>query len=282
VTRAEQLTDVITHHGEGAGWHRADGVLNVVDMLAGDVVTLGDDGAVSRLHVGEVAAAWRERTAGGLVVAVERGFALLDAEGRTEWSVDAWTDPSIRMNDGACDPQGRFYCGSMAYDERPEAATLWRLDTDGSVHPVLERLTISNGLVWSLDGSTAYHIDTPQGRVDGYSFDAEAGSFADRRTVAEVAGGSPDGMTIDAEGGLWVAIWRGSAVHRYSPDGELTAVVEVDARQVTSVAFGGAAYDRLFVTTSREGLDPGDDPRAGAVFVADVGVRGVPLASYDG
>lgn len=282
MTRAEQLTDVITHHGEGAGWHRAEGVLKVVDMLAGDVVTLTEEGAARRLHVGAVAAAWRERTDGGIVVAVERGFALVDADGRLEWSVDVWTDPSIRMNDGACDPRGRFYCGSMAYDERPEVATLWRLDTDGSVRPVLEHLTISNGLVWSLDGSTAYHVDTPTGRVDGYSVEAETGALGDRRTVAEVTGGSPDGMTIDAEGCLWVAIWGGRAVHRYSPDGELAAVVEVDARQVTSVAFGGPAYDTLFVTTSREGLAPGDDPRAGAVFVADVGVRGVPLATFDG
>jgi sugar lactone lactonase YvrE len=170
----------------------------------------------------------------------------------------------------------------MAYDKEPGAAALWRLDLDRSVHRVLDGLTISNGLVWSLDGDTAYLIDTPTGRVDGYEFDAQAGTLHGRRTVAVVTGGGPDGMTIDADGGLWVALHGGGAVHRYDPSGALSEVVEVGARQVTSCAFGGESLDRLVITTSREGLAEDDDPAAGALFVVEPGVRGIPLLPYAG
>lgn len=273
--RAERITDVVSHHGEGAGWHPGEQDFKFVDMLAGDLVTILDDGSVTRDHVGAVAAAWRPRAGGGEVVATERGFTA------GEWSHEVWSDPSIRMNEGGCDPQGRFYCGSMAYDKRPGAGSLWRLDTDRSVHRVLDGLTISNGLVWSLDGGTAFHIDTPKGRIDAYEFDADAGMLHERRTLAEVSGGSPDGMTIDAEGGLWVAIWGGSAVHRYSAMGELTDTVSVDASHVTSCAFGGPNLDRLIITTSREELDH-DEQWAGAVFAIEPGVRGAPLPGYRG
>lgn len=280
---AERLTEVITHHGEGAGWDEVAGAFRCVDLLAGDLVTVDSGGSVvGRVNVGKVAAAWRPRAEGGTVVATERGFALLDRDDRVDWSVEAWTDAGVRMNDGACDPQGRFYCGSMAYDARPGAGSMWRLDPDRTVHRIADDLTISNGLVWSSDGATAYHVDTPTGRIDGYEFDAGTGTFGARRTVARVTGGDPDGMTLDAEGGLWVALWGGGAVHRYSVDGELTAVVEVGARQVTSCAFGGEDLTRLYVTTSRQGLEDGADPAAGSVFVVDPGVAGLPLLAFGG
>lgn len=281
MTKAEQVTDVLTHHGEGCGWHPGEQVVKFVDMLAGDVLTLRPDGGADRLHVGSVAAAWRPRTTDGMVVAIERGFALVDAGGAITWSTEVWSDTSVRMNEGACDPLGRFYCGSMASDKRPGAGSLYRLDPDRSVRAVLDGFTIPNGMVWSLGGTIAYHIDTPSGRIDCYDFDPELG-LVDRTPVVEVTGGSPDGMTIDADGNLWVALWDGAAVHCYSPDGKLQQVVEVDAQQVSSCAFGGADQDRLYITTSREGLGEGEDPKAGALFAADVGVRGVPLRPFGG
>ena len=184
------------------------------------------------------------------------------------------------MNDGACDPQGRFYCGSMAYDARPGAGQLWRLDPDRTLHQVLDGLTISNGLVWSLDGASAYHVDTPTGRIDRYA--VAGGRLIDRRTAATVTGGDPDGIALDADGGVWVALWGGSAVHRYDQDGTLTEVVEVGAAQVSSCGFGGESLDRLFITTSRHGLVGGSDPHAGAVFAVDPGVRGVRLHEFAG
>jgi sugar lactone lactonase YvrE len=280
MTKAEQLTDVLTHHGEGCGWHPGEQVVKFVDMFAGDVLTLRPDGGADRLHVGDIAAAWRARVGGGMVVAIERGFALVDAGGAIEWSTQAWADTSVRMNEGACDPLGRFYCGSMAFDARDGAGTLWRLDPDRTVHAVLDGFTIPNGLVWTDDGTRAYHVDTPTGRIDCYDFDS--GELTNRRPVVEVTGGTPDGMTIDADGNLWVAVWGGAAVHCHTPDGERLHVVEVDAGQVSSCAFGGPDQDRLYITTSREGLGENDDPKAGALFVADVGVRGVALRPFAG
>jgi sugar lactone lactonase YvrE len=190
----------------------------------------------------------------------------------------------MRMNEGGCDPQGRFYCGSMAYSEKPGAGTVYRLDTDGSVHTVLSEVTISNGIVWSLDGSQVYYIDTPTHRVDVFDFDAAAGTFHNRRPVVHIdpSLGSPDGMTIDAEGGLWVALWGGRAVHRYTPDGVLDAVIEVPASQVTACAFGGPDLDRLYITTSRRDIDPAAEPQAGALFVVTPDVHGIPVLIYGG
>jgi sugar lactone lactonase YvrE len=280
--RAEPLTGVVTDHGEGAGWDPARGVVTVVDLLAGDLVDVHDDGRVERRHVGSVAAAWRPRTGGGTVVATERGFLALDASGAEEWSVEAFDDPALRMNEGGCDPQGRFLCGSMAYAATPGAGVLWRVDPDRTVHRVRAGLTIPNGLVWSASGAEAFHVDTPTGRIDRWAYDAATGELSERRTVATVEGGGPDGMTIDADGGLWVALWGGHAVHRYDQTGALTEVVEVGAAQVTSCAFAGPDLDRLVVTTSRHGLVPGADPLAGAVFAVEPGVAGAPRPEFGG
>src|ERR671916_447776 len=132
---------------------------------AGDVMTLAADGSVERRHVGSVAAAVRPRRGGGAVIGVERGFALEDSDGTVTHLGELWTDGSVRMNEGGCDPDGRFYCGSMAYDQRPGAGALYRLDPDGSVRVVLEKVTISHGLEWSPDGSRAYYNDTPTHRT---------------------------------------------------------------------------------------------------------------------
>lgn len=277
---AHQLTDVVTHHGEGACWDPGPARLRVVDVFAGELVTLDGGEVESRLRVGSVVGAWRPRRAGGTVVAADDHVLLLDADGRLEWTSPALLGPGRRVNDGGCDRQGRFYVGSMGLDAARGAGALWRLDLDRSTSPALVDLTIPNGLVWSLDGDLAFHVDTPRGSVDVLTYDCATGAFGERRAAARVSGGHPDGMAMDTEGGLWVALWGGSAVHRYAADGSLTAVVEVDAAQVSSCAFGGPGDTHLFVTTSRQGLGDHEDPRAGAVFCADVGVVGAPVAAY--
>lgn len=278
----EMVTDAVAYHGEGPVWD--GGVLHFVDMLAGDVLSLAPDGELTRRHLGKVVATVRPRRAGGLVLALERAFAVLDPGAqRPRVVAEAFDDESVRMNDGGCDPQGRFYCGSMAYDASPGRGTLYRLDPDGSVHVVLSGVSISNGLAWSPDGGTVYYIDTPTNRVDAFDFDAEAGTFANRRTVVEIPpeAGHPDGMTVDAEGGLWVALWDGSAVHRYTPDGTLDEVVRLPVRRVTACAFGGPDLDQLYITTSRQDLsDP--EPEAGALFRTVPGVRGMPTLPFAG
>ena len=276
--RAEQVTDPVAYHGEGPVWSERWGGLRWVDMLAGDVLSLVADGAINRRHVGNVAAVLRPRRQGGAVIGVERGFALEDADGTLTYLDELWTDTRVRMNEGGCDPDGRFYCGSMAYDQHPGAGALYRFDPDGSVRVVLENVTISNGLEWSPDGSRAYYNDTPTQRIDVFDYDGESG-LTGRRPFAEIPAdaGGPDGLTVDEEGGVWVALWDGGAVHRYTPAGVLEARVELPVRRVTSCAFGGPGLAELFITTSREGLE-GDTGAAGSVFRCTPGQTGrLPL-----
>ena len=280
--KAEQLTGPVANHAEGPVWSVRWGGLRWVDMLAGDVLSLADAGTVGRRHVGQVAAALRPRTAGGAVLAVERGFALEEADGSVTRLDPVWTDESIRMNEGGCDPDGRFYCGSMAYDASTGAAALYRLDVDGTVHRVLDGVTISNGLEWSPDGSLAYYVDTPTHRIDVFDYDAERGLTGRRPFVRIPDDGNPDGLTVDAEGGVWVALFGGGAVHRYTSEGRLDAVVELPTPQVTACTLGGPQLDQLFITTSREGMGPDDDPLAGSLFRVDAGVRGLPVRAFAG
>jgi sugar lactone lactonase YvrE len=281
--RADQVTDPVAYHGEGPVWGDRWGGLRWVDMLAGDVLSLREDGTIDRLHVGDVAAAVRPRSGGGAVIGVERGFALEEPDGSVTHLEELWSDPGLRMNEGGCDPDGRFYCGSMAYDKRPGAGSLYRLDRDRSVRMVLESVSISNGLDWSPDGSRTYYNDTPTQRVDVFDYDGSSG-LTGRRAFVEIPEetGHPDGLTVDSAGGVWVALNGGAAVHRYAPDGTLDEVIEVPPRKVTACTLGGPGLQDLFITTSREGLAEGDDPLAGSLFRASVGVAGQPVREFAG
>ena len=281
--RAEQVTGPVAYHGEGPVWSERWGGLRWVDMLAGDVLSLAAGGAINRRHVGSVAAALRPRRQGGAVIGVERGFALEDPDGTLTHLGELWTDEQVRMNEGGCDPDGRFYCGSMAYDQRRGAGALYRLDPDGSVHVVLENVTVSNGLDWSPDGSRAYYNDTATHRIDVFDYDGETG-LTGRRLFVDLSAESkrPDGLTVDEEGGVWVALFNSGAVRRYTPDGVLDEVIEVPAKKVTACTFGGPELEQLFITTSREDLKPGEDPLAGSLFRAAVGVAGIPVREFAG
>ena len=279
--KATQLTGPVAYHSEGPVWM---GELHWVDMHAGDVLTLAPDGAIGRRNVGAVAAMLRPRTGGGIVVAVERGFRLEEPDGCSHYLGDLWpAEAGTRFNEGGCDPQGRLYCGSMHYQQAPGAASLYRLDPEGAVTVVLDGVTISNGLDWSPDGTSAYYADTATGRVDVFDYDAATG-LTGRRPFAEIAerDGHPDGLTVDAEGGVWVALYDGAAVRRYSADGVLDAVIDVPPRKVTACTFGGERLDTLFITTSREGLAPGDEPLGGALFCATPGIAGQPVRAFAG
>ncbi len=287
--KAEQFTDVVTYHGEGPIWDPVPGVLRWVDMLNGDILTLPLGGQpagnqISRQHVGTIAAAMRPRAGGGLVVAVEHGFKLMDADGGLGPEQTAFTDPTIRLNEGGVDRQGRFFCGSMPYDQDGPRGAFYRFDPDGTITEVFGGVTISNGVAWNADGDTMFYIDTPTLRVDVFDYDPDTGMPSGRRPLVHVdpGHGSPDGMALDTEGGLWVAMYRGHAVHRYTPEGKLDTVVEVPPAQVTACAFGGPGLDELYITTSRENLPAGTDPLAGALFRIKPGVRGLPLGTFAG
>ena len=277
----EQLTGPVAYHGEGPVWSTSWGGLHWVDMLAGDVLSLAADGSVGRRHVSDIVAAMRPRTGGGTVYAVERGLLVEDDDG-TLRQVPVWRDPAVRMNEGACDPDGRLWVGSMAYAKTPGAASLYRWDGVGEVEPVLHDVTISNGMGWSPDGTLAYYNDTATHEVSVFDYARETG-LTNRRTLVRVADdGSPDGLTVDAEGGIWTAIANQGTVHRYTPQGRLDEVIEVPATKVTSCTFGGEELDRLFITTSKEDVDTSADRNAGSLFCADVGVRGLPVLEFAG
>jgi sugar lactone lactonase YvrE len=278
--KVQQVTGPVAFHGEGPVWSERWGGLRWVDMLAGDVLSLQPDGEVARSHVGEVAAALRPRTQGGAVIAVERGFALEGPDGTIEYLDELWSDDGVRMNEGGCDPHGRFYAGSMAYDQSPGAAALYRLDPDRSVHLVVDGVTVSNGLEWSPDGTRAYYNDTATYAITVFDYDREAGLTAGRR-FADVGPKRPDGLTVDADGGVWVALSNGGAVRRYTPEGVLDEVVELPTTKVTACTFGGPDLGQLFITTSREGIDSGD-PVAGSLFQAEVGRSGLPVREFAG
>ncbi|MGC7100886.1 SMP-30/gluconolactonase/LRE family protein [Amycolatopsis lurida] len=279
MAEARPVTEALAWHGEGPVWWQD--VLVWVDMLAGDVLSMDAGGQVTRAHVGSVAAALRPRRSGGWVLATERGFALTEELGGPITSLGPlWIDDGIRMNDGGCDPDGRFYCGSMAYDARAGAGALFRLAPDRGVERVLGGVTISNGFAFSPDGATAYYVDTPTGRIDAFDYTGADG-LTGRREFAKVEPpGQPDGITVDAEGGVWVALWGGSAVRRYDRDGVLDAVIELPVSQVTACTFGGPGRTTLFITTSQQDAAP--DHRAGAVFAAEPGVAGLPALTFAG
>ena len=288
---ARQVTDAVCFHGEGAVWDPREGVLRFVDMFRGDVLAYDPNAAgkgadaLVRTHVADLVVALRPRRAGGWVLALEHGFALTEPG---SWAaiplVRILSDPSIRLNEGGCDAAGGFCCGSMAYDHRTGAGALYRLAPDGRVETVLEEVTISNGFCLDVTGSLAYYADTPTRRVDVLDVAADGATLSHRRPFAaiEPGAGFPDGLTVDAAGGVWVALYGGSAVRRYGPDGALDTVVTVPTPHVTSCAFGGPGLRDLFITTSQEDIDVREDRRAGALFHAAPGVTGVAPLAFGG
>lgn len=277
---ADVVTDPLCHHGEGPHWSSAwgdGGALRWVDMLAGrflewDLVS----GAPRSVDVpGPVVACVRPRRGGGAVLALEKGFGLEGPDGTIRALEALWEGP-VRMNEGAVMPDGSFCCGTMAYDQAPGAASMHRLMPDLAAREVATGLTISNGLALSPDRALAYYVDTPTGRVDVLDWDDERG-LVNRRAFADLGDeeGSPDGLTVDALGNVWVAMFGGGSVLGLDALGNVVERIGVGARQVTACAFGGEDLSALCITTSREGLADDEDPQAGSLFAAVPGVRGI-------
>lgn len=273
--------------GEGPVWLADREALAWVDIEGRQVHVTAADGASTRSYdVPDEVGAAVPRARGGLLLGIGAGFATLDLDdGSIAWVVERapGADPAVvRMNDGDVDPQGRFWCGTKAHDETPAAGVLYRLDGPGQVTAMLVDVTISNGLVWSDDGAAVYYVDTPTQRIDRFAYDPATGTLGERRTLTDTSGlsGWPDGMTIDADGNLWVAFWGGWCVRCFSgDDGRLLEEHAGPVAQTSSCAFGGKDLRRLFVTSARTGLDAAalaEQPLAGSVFAFEPGVRGVP------
>lgn len=283
----ELVVDARAKLGEGPVWDAAEGVLWWLDIMAGAIHRF-DPGTGADTSVGaeQPVTAMVPRASGGFVATVADGYAELDPAAGTVKPFAPITIPDeqpMRMNDGKCDPQGRFWAGTMTFDFTPGAA-LYRLEADRSVRPILTDVKLSNGLGWSPDGTTMYYIDTMQHGVDAFDFDPATGDISGRRRVIEIdeSIGLPDGMCVDAEGCIWVAMFNGSAVRRWAPDGTPDAVIELPVAQVTCPVFGGEDLGDLYITTAAEGIAPDPTPGAGGLFRVRPGVSGLPTNAFAG
>ncbi|GLP70344.1 calcium-binding protein [Streptomyces sp. TUS-ST3] len=227
-------------------------------------------------HIGAV----KPRAGGGLVLNLRDGVALLDPDGSFRW-LHHEPVPGRRANDAAVAPDGSLWVGTMRYDEAPGGGTLSRVTADGTHRTVLDDVAVSNGTGWSPDGRLMYYVDSPTRRVD--VLDHENGQVSGRRTFVEIEGGAgfPDGLTVDADGCVWVALWDGGAVRRYTPDGELDRVITLPTPRVTACAFGGPDLTDLYITTARVGLDT-PHPVAGSLLVVPGAGKGVQQPSFAG
>jgi sugar lactone lactonase YvrE len=268
--------------GEGPVWDDRRVRLLFVDIMRGHVHEFDPATKTDRiLDVGEPVGAVAPTTRGDWIVATQTGFSRLDPETGVRSpiaSVEA-DQPETRMNDGFVDSRGRFWAGTMGMGGLRERGALYRLDPDGTVTRVLAGVSISNGIDWSPDDQRMYYVDTPTGRVDCFDFDADDGAIRNRRAWVEVPTklGWPDGLVVDADGYVWLALWEGGAVHRYAPDGRLQQVVRFPVTLTTKPAFGGPNLDDVYVTSAWITLDEYArvrEPLAGAVFRLPSGVRG--------
>jgi sugar lactone lactonase YvrE len=285
--------DLRSGHAEGPLWDTRSSQLLWVDQYDGLVQVASFEPATATLRtrrtyqVGHPVGAIVPARAGGWMLAGGPGFVHLSPDGVVTPLAEVEADePRTRMNDGKCDPRGQFWAGTMAWDKTPRAGALYRLNHDLTTTVTLQGVTISNGLAWSGDGTQLYYIDTPTRAIDRFSL-TEDGALSARTTVIRIdeGAGDPDGMCIDDEGCLWVALWGGHAVRRYSPAGELLDVVEVDAPLVSSCCLGGPDMRTLFITTSQEDMSPADraaHPHSGKIFCAEVAVPGPPAADFAG
>ncbi len=235
------------------------------------------------IDVGAVAV----RAGGGLVMAAADGFRSLEADGsQTVLAEVQADDPTMRMNDGKCDRHGRFWAGTMAYDEAAPAGLgkLYRLDPNLSVQVMVDGVSISNGIDWSPDDRLMYFIDSPTRRVDVFDFDLDDGAITNRRRLIQVdaALGFPDGMAVDANGDLWVAVWGGSRVVHYAPDGSERGMVGFPVSQTSSCAFGGGDAMDLYVTSAARGISRDAEPEAGSLFRTRPGPAGQAPNSFGG
>jgi sugar lactone lactonase YvrE len=270
--------------GEGPVWDAARGELVWVDIDRALVHRRAPGGEQTSVDVGGPVGCAVSRADGGLALALRDGFALLPAGGGEPRLLAAVEQgrPDTRMNDGSCDSRGRFWAGTMSLTGDTRTAALYRLDADLTATRVLPGLSISNGLAWSPDDRLMYHVDTPRCRIDVYEFDASAGLIGGRRAAIPVAPehGRPDGLTVDAEGGIWVALWGGGTVQRFTPEGELDARLELPVTQVTSCCFGDPDLGTLYVTSAARGAE--HEPLAGSLFACRPGVRGLPATPFAG
>lgn len=272
---------------EGVIFDAAADVVRWVDIWKGEVLAgrlsgdrIEDIGAI---RLGQTVGAVALASDGGLLLAAARGLATVSPTGDVSIGPDLLGDRrNVRLNDGAVDPHGRFVVGTLALGDETGTEVLLRIAPDGAVETLRDGLRLSNGVAFSPDGGTIYHVDTLANTVSEHSYGS--GAFDHEEPWAVVLDNlphHPDGLTVSADGSLWIAQWGGGCVRRHAPTGELLDIVTVDASQVSCPAFVGADLDILAITTAQEGLASWSD-QSGAVFLADVEAAGLPAPAWLG
>ncbi|MGW2324811.1 SMP-30/gluconolactonase/LRE family protein [Streptomyces sp. NPDC001700] len=268
--------------GEGPTWDAVAARLIWVDILSARVHTYDPaTGRHTTLATEQHVGAAKPRAGGGLVVNLRDGVGLYDAVGGFHWLVRDPV-PGRRGNDAAVAPDGSLWAGTMRYDERAGGGTLSRIGSDGAVAEILPDVAVSNGTGWSPDGRLMYYVDSPTRRIDVFDVTGEA--VTGRRPLAHIEDGAgfPDGLCVDADGCVWVALWDGAAIRRYTPDGTLDRVIPLPFPRPTACAFGGAGLSDLYVSSARVGLGAAAPPLAGSVLVIPDAGRGLAQPSFAG
>lgn len=271
--------------GEGPAWDARTQTLYWVDILEKRVY------ADSRLllQLDDWVGCLAPRKNGGLVIAQRLCFWLFEAETNrlATLSCPKGEPAHNRFNDGKCDPRGRFIAGTMDHNEQEASGCLYSLSPEGRVKRLLKEIRISNGLTWSPDYKTFYFIDTPTREVRAFDYDLESGGIANPRPIIRFPDtfGWPDGMTSDMDGNLWIAMWGGARVTKWSPRGDLLEQFSVPALNVTSCIFGGRDMNELFITSARVGMDAAalrKYPQAGGIFRLVTNTTGLPTFEFGG
>lgn len=278
--------------GEGPMWHATERRLYWLDLRRPAIYRF--DPASGRneqitADLGAYVGGLVFRADGSLVVDKEDGLHAVDAaSGRLLAIVDPEPDmPGNWFNDAKVDRMGRLWAGTGDRGETAPTGSLYVFDADHSWQVVDRNIICSNGPAFSPDGRVAYFTDSYAQEVVRYAIDPSTGAVGPRQPFVRIADADvyPDGMTVDAEGGLWVALWDDWRIMRYSPDGDADREIRLPVPRPTSMAFGGVDYRQLFITTASIGLSDAqlaDAPLSGSLFVCEPGVHGLPEPAYLG
>ena len=274
----ELIADYACHTGEGPLWHPDEQCVYWTDIPAGRLFRYYPaSGQHEQCFDEGVVGGFTLQEDGALLLFMDRGAVRIWRDGELTTVIDSIPgEEDSRFNDVIADPEGRVFCGTMSSPSHK--GRLYRLDPDGSLHQLLEGIGTSNGMGFTPDGQGMYYIDSPEKEVYRFDYDRSTGAISNQTVFVKTPPdeGSPDGMTVDAEGYVWVAKWDGGCVVRYTPEGEEERRLQFPAKKVSCLTFGGADYADIYVTTAGGHIKATDGEHAGALFRVNVGIRGVP------